>query len=205
METFISGIQKADQAQQSTFIKKLKEEGKGEMLAQSVIYDLVTRAGHGTADAIKGVGGSTLWNRAKMDSNLKSQKQFLIRALGKDRYENLVRWNQSLKWLEGKALPDEIRGSATTTTKGKVAAYFSNLPAAVATRFKSAMLYSQLNNPLSFKIVKSAEDYDKIMNRVVMNTLISKDGIQAIASEAENDPEFKAKMAEFYSEVFQEQ
>lgn len=205
METFMAGIRGADNKAQDAFVNRLKEEGKGELLAQATIHDLLVRSGQGTRSATRGSGSNTLWNRSEMNTNLEGEKAFLVRALGKERYDNLKKWNESLSWLEGKDLKAEARASATANAKGKAAIYWGNMTAATAVRFKSAMLYNQLKNPVSFKVVKSAEDYDKIMNRVIMSTLISKDGIQAIANEAEADPEFKANMAEFYSEVFQGQ
>lgn len=201
METFMGGIRKSKQSEQEAFFGTLKEAGKNEMFERAVVNDLVARSKAASDYPQMGSAGSVMWDQKAMSNILKKEKQFLSRFLGKDKYENLVKWNNALKWVSTKSKEERGIGLSATTDLGKVKLFINNLAGSVANRFKAALIHTQLKSPIPLRIVMSPEQHDKWMERIIQSTFITDQGVEAIINESEADPEFKAWATEFYKDA----
>lgn len=206
METFISGIRSASPLDQSKFLKSLEEGGKKDMFERAVINDLVKRVQSTSPQLELGSKGQVMWDHKTMKKALSGNEEYYKRFLGKDKYDNLVKWNNALKWssVAGRPVGGVRIGFTKGAGEGPPNWYMSNIHIPVANRFKSAIVAAQLKSPIPARVLLSPESHDKWMERVIRWTFISDQGIEAIMNEAENDPEFKEWATGFYRDAFTE-
>ena len=202
METFMSGIRSSDFREQQSFSELLKNEGKEEMFKRAVVNDLMLRVKSKSKNKQMASKGVTMWDQNSMKNTLNSERQFLLNFLGKSEYDNLVKWNNALSWVStSKRAGPGIRVGAASGAGEKPNFFFSNLVEPIANRFKSAIIYTQLKNPIPFKILVNPEKHDKWMEKIIQSTFITDQGIEAIMNESKSDPEFKAWATEFYKDA----
>jgi len=203
IDSFSEALLKSNPADLKAFMGKLNENPiQIEAFKQSVLGNLVTKAGRNSDASQVGRYDYRLWNIESMDSLITKYENSLNMIFGKESVGKIKTYNSALKRFSTKELEPRGKASAAGSMAGRISIFMSDVGGAFKDRFSKLLLASHLKSPVPLKKIKNRAEYEQFMEKSIRNIFIGSNGIQMLMQDADADPEFRKELTRMYAEIF---
>ena len=203
MDSFSEALLKSNPADLKGFMGKLNESPlQVDAFKQSVLGNLVNKAGRNSDLAQMGKYDYRLWNFDSMDTLINKYENSLNVIFGKESVDKIKAYNSAAKRFSTKELEPRGKVSGAGSMAGRISIFMSDVGGAFKDRFSKLLLAGHLKSPIPFKKIKSRAEYEQFMEKSIRNIFIGSNGIQMLMQEADADPEFRKELTRMYAEVF---
>ena len=203
MDSFSEALLKSNPADLKAFMGKLNESPlQLDAFKQSVLGNLVNKAGRNSDLAQMGRYDYRLWNFDSMDTLINKYENSLNVIFGKESVDKIKAYNSAAKRFSTKELEPRGKISGAGSMAGRISIFMSDLGGSFKDRLSKIILAGHLKSPIPFKKIKSRAEYEQFMEKSIRNVFIGSNGIQMLMQEADADPEFRKELTRMYAEVF---
>jgi len=203
MDSFSGALLKSNPSDLKGFMGQLNNNPiQKEAFKQSILGNLVNKAGRNSDASQIGRDNYRLWNFESMSSLIDEYENSLNIIFGKESVDKIKVYNNAAKRFSKQKLEPRGRASAAGSMAGRVSLFISDVGGAFKDRFSKLLLASHLKSPIPLQKIKSRAEYEQFMEKSIRNIFIGSNGIQMLMQEADADPEFRKELTRMYAEVF---
>ena len=203
MDSFSEALLKSNPSDLKGFMGQLNNSPiQMEAFKQSILGNLVNKAGRNSDASQIGRYDYRLWNPESMDGLISKNQNSLNLIFGKESVDKIKSYNSALKRFSTKELEPRGRASAAGSMAGRISIFMSDVGGAFKDRFSKILLASHLKSPIPLQKIKSRAEYEQFMEKSIRNVFIGSNTIQMLMQDADVDPEFRKELTRMYAEVF---
>jgi len=176
-----------------------KGDGSDHALRLAVLQSMTNKAGRKTDFAQLDSNFGQLWNPQLMERELGRNETNLRKLLGDDKYENFVGLNRGMDRTSAtlQTKRDPLAPRFNVSGGGRLSAFFPNVYGFTADRVTKLLIWNQIKNPIDWKKMVSAEDFDRL-NEATLRSFFLVGNFADLVNEADIDPDFRLWLDETY-------
>ncbi len=203
MDSFSEALLKSNPSDLKGFMGQLNDSPvQMEAFKQSILGNLVNKAGRNSDASQIGRDNYRLWNFESMSSLIDEYENSLNIIFGKKSVDKIKVYNNAAMRFSKQKLEPRGRAGAAGSMAGRVSLFISDIGGAFKDRFSKLLLASHLKSPIPLQKIKSRAEYEQFMEKSIRNIFIGSNGIQMLMQEADADPEFRKELTRMYAEIF---